>query len=185
MGGNYYPDRKTTVEECHSLSIFQLRKWGCLSNSFERGEITWNKKYSISYSLDEKNTICTLEYSSTSRDTQEKKYMKYSIHLLSTACYYGGLRYWFKCNRCNKKVATLHMTEESKFLCRKCLHLSYHSQNASGPDREFGVTLSYPELNAMYASMRTTKYKGKYTKRMKKYLRHKHRLVNAFHTLGF
>lgn len=43
-------------------------------------------------------------------------------------CNYGGFRYFFKCPLCQKRMRFLYFAEQSIFLCRNCLNLSYASQ---------------------------------------------------------
>lgn len=52
----------------------------------------------------------------------------YPIQLQVTPCHYGGSRYWFTCPNCDGRVATLFITSNLLFQCRKCQKLNYTSQ---------------------------------------------------------
>jgi hypothetical protein len=61
-------------------------------------------------------------------DTKEK--FDYKISLTTTSLNYGGKRWWFICplKGCGKRVGKLYLSGRY-FGCRKCLNLSYESQN--------------------------------------------------------
>ncbi len=52
----------------------------------------------------------------------------YHIAVDKLACNYGGLRCFFRCPLCQRRMRLLYLAENSIFLCRKCLNLSYKSQ---------------------------------------------------------
>jgi pyruvate-formate lyase-activating enzyme len=56
---------------------------------------------------------------------------KYPVHIVRTACNYGGTRAWFLCPAmgCHKRVAVLY--GGSVFACRTCHNLNYRSQQES------------------------------------------------------
>ena len=46
----------------------------------------------------------------------------------TTPCHYGGVRYWFLCSKCKKRVAKLYAPPSSeRFACRNCHNLTYES----------------------------------------------------------
>lgn len=47
----------------------------------------------------------------------------------------GGLRAWFQCPICNRRIALLYFTRSGDVACRHCLNLSYQSQRESAGDR--------------------------------------------------
>ena len=51
-----------------------------------------------------------------------------------TQCNYGGVRTWFLCSQCFRRVAILYGTGKY-FLCRHCYNLTYPSQQESLSDR--------------------------------------------------
>lgn len=52
----------------------------------------------------------------------------YKIKLDKLQRNFGGYIYFFKCPFCQKRMRILYLAENSIFLCRKCLNLSYQSQ---------------------------------------------------------
>jgi hypothetical protein len=59
----------------------------------------------------------------------KRKEMSYSIAIDKQPCNYGGFRTFFKCPLCHKRMRLLYFAQNSIFLCRKCLNLSYTSQS--------------------------------------------------------
>lgn len=59
--------------------------------------------------------------------TLSGKQYKYSIQVTSTPCHYGGLRYWWNCPNCHKRVGVLYRA--GLYVCRHCLGLNYYSQH--------------------------------------------------------
>ena len=51
----------------------------------------------------------------------------YSVPISTTPCNYGGVRYWFNCPNCHKRVAKLYF-KQSMFYCRSCHALNYATQ---------------------------------------------------------
>jgi hypothetical protein len=53
--------------------------------------------------------------------------------LLTSKTGFGGIRYWFKCPSCYKRVGTLFMHAISqKLACRVCLGLEYRKRKYKG-----------------------------------------------------
>lgn len=69
------------------------------------------------------------------------KYLGNTIKLTTTYPNYGGIRYWFICPLCKKRVATLH-EYHTYYLCRVCSNLYYTSQEYHRGD-EADLILSY------------------------------------------
>jgi hypothetical protein len=56
--------------------------------------------------------------------------VRYSSHLVTTRCNYGGFRWWYLCpnTQCRNRVGKLYMPYHAKyFLCRDCHNLTYES----------------------------------------------------------
>lgn len=55
------------------------------------------------------------------------------VTLTTSKTGFGGLRYWFKCPSCSKRVGTLFVHPiASKIGCRSCLALEYRSRRYKG-----------------------------------------------------
>jgi hypothetical protein len=70
------------------------------------------------------------------RKGEEREHLEYPVRLQTTACHYGGIRYWFTCPAagCGRRVALLYLGRKY-FACRKCYQLSYRSQREVSYDR--------------------------------------------------
>ena len=55
------------------------------------------------------------------------------IQLVSTEPTHGGIRWWFVCPNCDRRVARLHLSTQKcfRFFCRLCHQLSYESVQSS------------------------------------------------------
>ncbi|MGZ5524415.1 MAG: hypothetical protein ACXWFF_05325 [Methylomonas sp.] len=62
--------------------------------------------------------------------------LDYPVMLQTTACHYGGMRYWFTCPAagCGRRVAVLYQGGKY-FACRHCYQLAYKSQRETPDDR--------------------------------------------------
>lgn len=54
--------------------------------------------------------------------------VRQEVRLERTACHYGGLRPWFRCPKCARKVALLYLRSNGAF-CRHCQRVAYASQS--------------------------------------------------------
>jgi hypothetical protein len=140
--GRQYCGKKSTVQECRSVSIAFLRKHGYFCGLCS-GVISWTNclgERTASISV----TVCTMhgenyarfQYTSTRRSTQEKTECDDEVPLVSTPCHFGGVRWWFICPLttngapCGRRVAKLYCPPGAKhYGCRHCHNLSYDSRN--------------------------------------------------------
>jgi hypothetical protein len=60
--------------------------------------------------------------------------VKEEIVFDKTSCNYGGVRTWFKCPQCSRRVEVLYVVDKY-FLCRHCYNLTYRSQQETKCDR--------------------------------------------------
>ena len=131
----YYYNRKIRADESCRLEISKLRKDGMLSSGYSSGTRIWTS------SMTGKNTLVgiavdiiddpyvRLIYSVTGREGNKTDY-DYKVNLVTTHCYFGGIRYWFGCPDCGRRVAVLYLAPgDVYFRCRHCNNLSYHSRN--------------------------------------------------------
>ena len=59
----------------------------------------------------------------------------------TTPCHFGGVRHWFICPRCKRRVGTLYKPPmKNELLCRKCHSLRYGKSRYKGMIE--GVTFS-------------------------------------------
>jgi hypothetical protein len=125
--------RKRTVDRAIKLSIIDLIRdiplevmasqepW-CASVGFRRGgAVTYSILYVLHW-LDSGTPFLVIDY-----PTHQKRAVE-EIDLTSTPCHLGGVRYWFCCPQCARRVECLYLPHgEPRFLCRKCHDLTYKS----------------------------------------------------------
>lgn len=117
--------KKTTVEECLQLSIAGLRPGRGESIADlvgTSGSITWSRGASVGFRVERANhnLMLYLGYSFNGQSKVQK------IRLSETECNYGGVRYWFHCPYCYRRVAKLY-APAGNFACRHCHELTYTS----------------------------------------------------------
>jgi len=62
------------------------------------------------------------------------KFVGHLVHLEQTECNYGGVRYWFTCPNCHRRVGVLYLSS-GQCACRKCFNLAYKSERETNQDR--------------------------------------------------
>lgn len=126
-------NKKSTVDDYRTLSISRLKKWGYLSNSSLYGTVTWSRggevisSIGISTRLSEIAGTARLMYANTQLCTNEKTDLDYQVQLVTTSCYFGGIRWWFRCplSGCGRRVGVLYLGKYAG--CRHCYDLTYQS----------------------------------------------------------
>ena len=63
------------------------------------------------------------------------KQYHYDIPLTTTRPNFGGIRYWWLCPRCSKRVAVLYCA--GYCVCRHCIGAKYQTQHLQPLDRQF------------------------------------------------
>ena len=131
----YYYNKKATVEASCDLTVFQLKERGMLDAGHTATVITWVMKNTG------KESRITLEVNMTSEPYARFTYSisdskgnstpyDLEVSLITTPCNFGGVRYWFVCPMCSRRVGGLYLAPgERYFMCRKCNNLTYHSRN--------------------------------------------------------
>lgn len=136
--------RRTTVEECPTLSIqhfrdrFHAGSSGTLSWT-SQGEPVLEVKWSVQWPSH--TPKIALEYLALGREP-----VRILVTLQTTPSDFGGVRQWFQCplavngSPCNRRVGRLYLPPGTQlFGCRECHRLSYRSsQEAHRDQRLFG-----------------------------------------------
>ena len=101
----------------------------------------------------------------------------YFAKTTTTKCYFGGTRPWFECNLCSKRAGNLYLNENGTDLfCRVCSSLRYRSQGFSGSSRLLMMAFDADErAEAVFKGTQRVKflYKGRPTKRFKRFLKYR------------
>jgi hypothetical protein len=188
--GRYYFDAKKTVEDSTELSIFRLNGWGLLKGRHSTN-LTWTRKFSGSESSASLVIDVTCEkpyarivYTITRYRDGSKQDYDYRIGLVKTPCHLGGVRYWFCCPQCGRRVAKLYRKPMGEmYLCRICNNLSYESRNESRLGRwgQIGHFLvAERQMRELEEKIKRRHYAGKPTRRYRRVLKLQHRL-NSIH----
>lgn len=174
--GRYYWNKKGEVEDCHSISVQFLKKHGYLKpHQWMRGNIRWSfggePTGNVGFIVSTEEKYIEFDYKTRSYGEDEWQDRNYRVLLTTTVCHLGGVRYWFLCNGCNKRVGNLYINGDSDFACRECLNLTYRSRNTSSRFRAFEQLFKYDELEEKIYELRVKYYKGAPTKRHSRLLR--------------
>jgi len=159
------------AETSNRFSIFDLKRGRHITPGISNGMIKWiycGQESSISFQIviDGEDDNIRLMYNIRDRYTGESRQMDTRVDLCSTPCNYGGHRYWFICPGCIRKCGTLFLVGDL-FLCGKCGKVLYYSQT-------FKI-VSGVDLDRAHAEIKRFYYKGKPTRKYRKYLRLKSR----------
>ena len=113
--------KKIPVEECEVISISTL---------------IWQLKYQIltnysDVSLYEMITCVADKLQNLSEKSLTNEFAgipRFRLLFTTTSCYLGGVRYWFLCPSCSKRVGKLYAPlSADEFKCRHCYNLTYKS----------------------------------------------------------
>jgi len=173
---------KQEAEWSNRLSTRFLKKHGYLESGWRYGGIKWtygmsgNESsigFNVSIGGDEGDYI-KLQYTHTSRGTDEKESMDYRVELASTPCNYGGKRYWFICpltkngKYCGRRVGVLYSVGKW-FGCRKCGDIAYSAQMKGGRFRGYSATI--PDTERLEKEIKRYYYNGKPTKKYRRLIK--------------
>jgi hypothetical protein len=169
--GRWYYNKKATVEASCNLTIFQLKKGGMLEGGRSAMTVTW-----VSTNTGRKTHV-TLEvymtsepyvrfkYSLTDREGISTPYDS-EVSLTTTPCNYGGVRYWFACPVCGRRVGGLYLAPGGRnFVCRRCNNLSYRSRNRSRIE-SFGHTSR--QIDKLRSQIKRWTWRGRPTRRVRR-----------------
>lgn len=103
---------RKTLDDLIKLDISFLHKKGKLKHGIST-ELAWT--------LDKKLLFATVVFAADNHIIMSDK----KILLTETKCNYGGIRKWFNCPSCSRRVRVLFGRD---FKCRTCLKLKYKCQ---------------------------------------------------------
>lgn len=147
--------KKLTVEECRSLDVKRWVRENIIApNQYTIGGWQWSDRHTgkklstISYQ------VCTgpaegwarLFYTFTAGQHQGKD-LDYRIPLTTTRPQFGGLRWWFHCPECGRRVGKLYLAPGAeRFLCRHCHDLAYESAQTHDKSMDVYKRMSHEQL---------------------------------------
>lgn len=177
--GRYSYSGRLVADSQHKISIYYLRKHDFLSG-YMGGSLEWSSRgkktgsISIEVKISDEEKFARLNYIITRRSSGKKDNFDYKVLIVSTDCYFGGKRYWFKCpaKGCGRMVAKLYQGQDI-FACRHCYNLTYESRNENPTYRKFPYKQLTAEskIDKLYEKLKKRTYKGKPTKIIKKIMK--------------
>lgn len=181
---------KVETGQCMRLPIYTLAKHeyfldgykSCRNTSLFFRHSFSGKESSIgaTISLIEGYQFVSLYYTATLPTTGEEMKVEDHFPLVTTPCYFGGIRYWFICTHendgkaCGRRVGVLYM-KGHQFACRHCHDLTYNSRKISGRFKDAGNIISIPDLEEAESQVKRTHYAGKPTRKYLRYLCMEHK----------
>jgi hypothetical protein len=183
MGTRWYFDAKKTVESSVTLSIFRLNEWGLLKGWHHR-LVTWTRTYALGNTTENSADLeidaeadepyARLRYTITRyRDNSTEPY-DYRIPLAKTACNLGGMRYWFCCPQCGRRVGKIYRKPMGElFVCRVCNNLSYESRNECRFGRRGGAfyfMVAERKADKLRENAKRKTWRGRPTRKMRRIL---------------
>lgn len=119
------PSRHVKAEHCRRIDARRWQREDILSDGRAGGWAwtdaeTGKQLSSIGYSTGPDAVV--LSYSMSDKPVHQR------LPIMSTPCHFGGLRKWFGCPHCARRVAVLFL-RTSGFLCRHCNRVAYASQS--------------------------------------------------------
>lgn len=193
--GRYFYYKKEEADCLKQVNIPFLRKYGYFSHGWNSGTIKWSRfgentgSASIQSYISEEEQYLKFSYTQTDRYSGKKTDFDYKIPLITTPCYFGGKRYWFRCSwyvngvYCGRRVGVLYLSDKY-FACRYCNNLTYNSRNLSGIFKAAGQVISAPELDELKEKIKREYYAGKITKRYVRYLKKKRKFMIQVHVVS-
>lgn len=191
--GRWSYSNRLLADSLHCVSIYYLRKNGYLTEGNHWGTLTWScrgeKTGSISFRtyISDQEKYIELDYVITRRESGKKDDFKYKIPIETTDCYFGGKRYWFKCNLyksgiyCGHRVAKLYQGADY-FACRHCYNLTYESRNENPTYRGYPYReiLLRDKIDKIEEKMHKRTYQGKPTRKQKQIYRIQKRMLDPY-----
>lgn len=170
------------AEGSNRLSIFWLKKYGYLAGGWRSGGIKWthgwrDNESSIGFTIiidKVEGYYINLRYTHTSYYTDEKIDMDYRVGLVTTACNYDGVRYWFICPLtkngyyCGRRVGVLFSIGKW-YGCRTCGNIAYAAQMEGGQYR-IGNN-SCADMERLEEKIKRYYYRGKPTRQYRRLMK--------------
>lgn len=123
---------KMTTDQVKRIDIRYMRQQGLLKPGTQ-GELSWTcrgaPRGSIHYACSAYDLQLTYQY----KEGDEWQPQEQRIAFEKTPCHFGGVRYWFRCPNCSKRVGLMY-GRGATFLCRHCCQLGYASQQEGYTD---------------------------------------------------
>lgn len=125
---------KDTTEDSMPLDIRRLARAGVLAPGRSCSwQWTVNDRAQASIRIEAEAWQVMLKYGYAPRDRPAEA-IRQVVALETTPCTLGGVRHWFRCPACARRVAVIYGVGRL-FACRRCNGLAYASQAEAQDDR--------------------------------------------------
>ncbi len=166
----YYYRSKATADASCKLKMSYLKQRGMLTGEESIEKISWTSnmlgKTTVVILVDVTDEpFAVIMYPVTDRDGNKTDYNE-KVSLVTTPCYFGGVRYWFSCPDCWSRVGVLYLAPgDVRFRCRHCNDLSYNSRNRCMVG-EFGHTSK--QIDALRSEIKRWTWRGRPTRKVRR-----------------
>lgn len=180
--GRYYYSKKEEADGLKKIQIWWLKKYGYLQGGWKAGGIKWTngwtgRETSINFYINifGADNYLQLVYTQTDYLSGGKQDFDYKIPIVTTPCYFGGVRYWFTCpwytngKYCGRRIGVLYLGGKY-FACRYCYDLSYESRNENRRFRNYGlfyVLGNHQKIEKLEKEIKRKLYAGKPTRKQR------------------
>jgi hypothetical protein len=124
MRGRWPSSTRLWAEDCASVEVAQLPR------PFQAPEPEFVRLRKLAEPRRELPQVA--RFTATWSDGRDSRHV---VELVMTRPHFGGVRYWFLCPRCERRVGKLYGPCVGSLGCRGCLHLAYLSQYSKWPRR--------------------------------------------------
>ena len=171
---------KATCEAAHKISTRFLKENNYLIGATRYGTVNWSCNNiptgSCGIVVDTRKQTIRFIYAHINTHSGAKTDYDYQIRLVPVRCYYGGVRWWFRCPLktygvpCRRRVGVLYLVG-AHFGCRECHNLAYQSQQEThtGYYGSIGKIL-FSDIDQKESQIRVKYWKGHPTKRYQRLL---------------
>lgn len=129
-GGSRYgagrPPWRAKAEHCLRLDVRELARHKLLAGG--TCSCTWRWTNTVTSEASGSISLWVTADAVRLNFTTNEQPVQQHVPIVRTACNYGGTRPWFRCPRCDVRVAVLYM-RGGRFICRHCGRISYASQS--------------------------------------------------------
>ena len=146
--GRYDYATTPTVGECRMMDMDDMKEvtehpntagelyWG-EPEADDRNWLKWRTEGLRKIGGEERAKMIRLVYTTTHYPSEESSQVNYTVPIDYTEPNYGGVRPWFVCPECDTRRRKLYLPPRrgaSRYLCRECYDLGYHTSRTSGDD---------------------------------------------------
>jgi len=135
--GSGRPAKQDCTDNCRSIDVRYWQREGLIKEELSFTS-TWTRNGESIGSIKvyvQNHALIWLYYSCRINGGNWQT-LHYPVTIQTTACNYGGVRYWFTCpsDGCGRSIAVLYLGE-NKFVCRHCHKVAYPSQRETAGNR--------------------------------------------------